>query len=220
MAQTIVKVVLHPQAFSQGNILTQINPAVVHNVNLGGSTQGSAGWGLTGAGQGLILGAALNPCLINVAPPPGPPPATTALDPPVIYTFCNATSPYGRDFLNLNLKMIRGNDYSFNIQVIQNGNSVSLTGGTLRMTAKWNVTDTDANAVFSVYSPSNGISFISAVAGTATVTIASSLTNMASIPFHRIDLPYSIDLTTAAGQKFTVMYGTLTVLPDANRTYP
>lgn len=218
MAATFIRATLHAQDFTKATIYVKIDETVVKNVALGGGALGTAGWGILGAGQPGIFGLALNPCLISAASTSVA--STTALDPPVTYTFCNATSPYGRDFLNLNLKMIRGNDYSFNIQVVLNGNAVNLSGGTLRMTAKWRLTDADADEVFSVYSPNNGITFISQTAGTATVKIASALTNVAQIPYHRVDLPYDIEYTDASGNIFTVMYGTLTILPNASRTSP
>lgn len=221
MASAFIRVIIVPQDFGNGHatFYTKINVANVKNVSLSGGNEGSAGWGILGAGQAEIGGLALNPCLISQAAT-GTAALGTAIDPPSTYNFCNATSPYGRDFLNLNLKMIRGNDYSFNIQVILNGNAVNLSGGTLRMTAKWNLTDSDANEVFSVFSPNNGITFISQTNGTATVTIASGLTNIAAIPFHRVDLPYDIEYTDQSGKIFTVMYGTLTILPNASRTSP
>jgi hypothetical protein len=217
MAQQFIRAVLHAQSFENATILNPTNQTHIFRISLDGSNYGTAGGIILGAGQGQIDGVALNACLISS---PTAPVVTTALDPPVVYTFCNATQPYGRDFLNLNLKMIRANDYSFNIQVIMNGNAVNLTGGTLRMSCKWRATDPDSAEIFSVTSPSNGISFISAASGTATVTIANALTNTNAIPFHRIDPVYDIQFTNSAGQRYTVMYGTLTILPNISETSP
>lgn len=126
--------------------------------------------------------------------------------------------PVGADYLNLNLKMVRGNNTSFNIQVVQGGSALNCTSGTLRMTAKWKPTDADVNEVFSVYSPANGITWTSAAGGLATITIAPGLTS--SLPYHQVNLPYDIQYTDASSNPVTVGYGTLTVLPNISRTTP
>lgn len=219
MAQQFIPAVLHAQAFQNAVILSPIGPSNFSNVNFTGGVFGTAGGIILGAGQAQIDGVALNACFIGV-PTPTNVVSPTSFDPPVIYTFCNATQPYGRDFLNLNLKMIRANDYSFNIQVVLNGTPVNLTGGTLRMSCKWQATDSDANEIFSVTTPSSGIVFLNATSGTATVTVASALTNTNAIPFHRIDPVYDIQYTDQGGHRFTVAYGTLTILPNISEISP
>jgi hypothetical protein len=219
MAQLFIPAVLHAQSFENAVIIDPVPPTVIFRISLDGVNFGTAGGIITGAGQAQIDGVALNACLIgNTVPPVTPPPSS--FDPPVVYTFCNATQPYGRDFLNLNLKMIRANDYSFNIQVVLNGTPVNLTGGTLRMSCKWQATDPDDAEIFSVTTPANGIAFITPTSGTATVTVASDLTNTDAIPFHRIDPVYDIQYTDQAGHRFTVAYGTLTILPNISETSP
>ena len=148
-----------------------------------------------------------------------------SIDPPSVYTFATATSPYGRDYLNLNLKMVRGDDFSYNIQVLNNGSAQSLTSSTLRMTAKWLPTDVDASAVFSINSPSSGITITSAAGGLATVTVANTLTNVSAIPFHPVNLYYDTRVTGNSvsgtpGTINTIMYGQLTIVPDITRTAP
>jgi hypothetical protein len=216
--QSFIKAVLHAQAFQNAVILSPIYPGSYANIALGsvssGPLYGTGDGIIIGGGQAQIDGVALNACFISNAAASLPP--NNAIDPPSPYVF----NPYGAQYLNLNIKMIRANDYAFNIQVVLNGTPVNLTGGTLRMSAKWRVTDPDSAEVFSVYSPSNGIAFVNATAGTATVTIASDLTNVTAVPFHRIDLPYDIQFTTAAGLRYTVMYGTLTILPNVSETSP
>lgn len=202
-----------------GIVLSDITPQIVRTTI--GSAMATSDIGYLGFGQQGIFGTGANACLINAGGGGGSTSAKfPSVDPPVVYTFCNATQPYGRDFLNLNLKMIRANDYSFNIQVVLNGNPLNCTGGFLRMTAKWNATDTDPNEVFSVTSPSGGIIWINQSLGQANITIASALTNTGSIPFHRIDLPYDIEFTDFNGKRYTVAYGTLTVLPNISQTSP
>lgn len=218
MAQQFIKAVLHKPSWDI--FYTKMSQTGNTNINVGAAHGATAGWGILGAGQPPINGLALNACFISAPTPSNTPASSTSIDPPIVYTFCNATQPYGRDFLNLNLRMIRANDYSFNIQVVLNGNPVNCTGGTLRMSAKWKPTDTDVNEVFSVETPSMGISFIDITQGTATVTIARSLTNVAAIPYHKIDLFYDIQYTDSAGHVFTVMYGLLTILPNISQTSP
>lgn len=211
MAATFVRVTIVGKSFKifgpSGAQIVRATIGAVTGTSTGGYWLGSGTHALFGTGDNCLIGIAaggLNP----------------AIDPPVIYTFCNATSPYGSDFLNLNLKMIRANDYSFNIQVVLNGNPLNCTGGTLRMSAKWKPTDSDANEVFSVSTLSGGINYINATLGTATVTIASALTNTSAIPYHRVDLPYDIQLTDSTGKRFTVAYGTLTILPNISQVSP
>lgn len=215
---TLSKVQIRPKKYgrsSSGSTVPNIIRASV-GTHMGTPLAASSGGGWVGFGQPGLFATTITGCTQVTVTTPG----AAALDPPIIYTFCNATQPYGRDFLNLNLKMIRANDYSFNIQVVLNGNALNCLGGILRMTAKWLATDTDGNEVFSVFSPSNGIAWINQSQGTATITIASGLTNTNAIPFNRIDLPYDIEFTDTNGKRFTVAYGTLTILPNISQTSP
>ena len=213
MALSFVKVTIVPKKFT----IIYTGGLGLYDVTIGAITGTMAPGGIwIGSGSPPITAIGDNNCLIGTGGTATPKP----IDPPVIYTFCNATSPYGSDFLNLNLKMIRANDYSFNIQVVLNGNPLNCTGGTLRMSAKWKPTDSDANEVFSVSTLSGGINYINATLGTATVTIASALTNTSAIPYHRVDLPYDIQLTDQTGKRFTVAYGTLTILPNISQIAP
>lgn len=220
--QQFIKALLHKPGWNDfyvglsqtGNTRIQMSASAGHPV--------TAGVSILGAGQPAIYGLALNACFIGNSNSAASASAVnpTSIDPPIVYTFCNATQPYGRDFLNLNLKMIRANDYSFNIQVILSGNPVNCTGGFLRMSAKWQPTDADANEIFAVESPSGGITWINQSQGTANILIARDLTNIAAVPFHRIDVPYDVQFTTVAGQVQTVMYGTLTILPNISQQSP
>ena len=117
---------------------------------------------------------------------------------------------------NTNLEMTRENTFSFDIAVTENEVPVNLTNGTLRMTAKWAVTDADASAVFQKSSPSTGITFLVPASGTANITIVEA--NTTAIPYHEVDLVYDIKFTDASGNEFTVMRGTLRVLPNVTRT--
>jgi hypothetical protein len=222
MAQQFIKALLHKPGWNDFYTgMSQVgNTRIAMSATSGYPV--TAGVSILGAGQPAIYGLALNACFIatSAGSASGGGPSPTSIDPPIVYTFCNATQPYGRDFLNLNLKMIRANDYSFNIQVILSGNPVNCTGGFLRMSAKWQPTDTDGNEIFAVESPSSGITWINQSQGTANILIARDLTNIPAVPYHRIDVPYDVQLTNAAGQVQTVMYGTLTILPNISQTSP
>lgn len=98
-----------------------------------------------------------------------------------------------------NLQMTRNNDYSASFQVLQNGTAVNLTGGTLRMTAKWKYSDLDASAVFQISSPSSGITVTDAANGKANFTIARAKTT--SLPSHQVNLYYDLQLTDSNSNK-------------------
>lgn len=148
---------------------------------------------------------------------------TTTLPPdadppfPPVYPYFFATEDiYGRDHLSLNLKMVRGDTYQFDAVIILNGTPVDLTGGTVRMTAKWAVGNTDGNAVFQLSSAVSGITVTDPTSGEISVTIASSLTT--SLPAKKVELPYDIQYVDSGGNVYTVLYGTLTVVPDVTIT--
>lgn len=218
MAQLFIKALLHPVGWNDFYIKMSQTGNV--NIAVGAAHPMSAGWGILGAGQPGISGLALNACFLSPVSSGTTSIPKTSIDPPQPYTFCNALQPYGRDFLNLNLKMVRANDYSFQIQVILNGNPVNCTGGFLRFSAKWRAQDSDADEVFAIESPGSGIVWIDQTIGTATLTIARDLTNISAVPFHKIDLLYDLQLTNVAGSVFTVMYGTLTIIPNISQTSP
>lgn len=157
-----------------------------------------------------FLGTSASAC--NTLPPDADPPF------PPVYPYLFGTDDiYGRDHLSLNLKMVRRDTYKFDATIILNGSPVDLTGGIVRMTAKWSVSDPDSSAVFQLSSvfPTQ-IQIISAVNGQIRVTIASALTD--SLPYRKVELPYDIQFIDVAGNVFTVLYGTLTIVPDVTRT--
>ena len=90
------------------------------------------------------------------------------------------------------------------------------TGGVVTMTAKWALGDTDNNAVFQVSSATGGIVLTSATAGEISVTIASALT--VNLPSRKVELPYDIQFVNSVNEVYTVLYGTLLIVPDATVT--
>lgn len=136
---------------------------------------------------------------------------------PPVYPYLFSTNDiYGRDNLSLNLKFVRGDSYSFNAAIILNGQPVDLTGGIVRMTAKWSVSDVDADAVFQLSSATSGITITSATAGEIRVDIPSSATT--SLPAKKVELPFDIQFVNSVNSVFTVLYGTLVIVPDVTIT--
>ncbi len=153
------------------------------------------------------------PC--PVTPPSLPPDADPPFPPVYPYLFASEDI-YGRDNLSLNIKMVRGDTYQFDATIVQNGTPVDLTGGTVRMTAKWAVSNADSAAIFQLSSATSGITITDATAGEISVVIAHSLTT--SMPSKKVELPYDIQYVDSEGNVFTVLYGTLTIVPDVTVT--
>lgn len=124
---------------------------------------------------------------------------------------------YQREYWSMNLKMIRGDTFKFQFKVVQDGAAVNLTGAELRMTAKYDLFNADGSALFTRDNLGvGGITVTDAPNGTATVTVIPS--NTSGLEAHRYDLSYDIQLKTSGGEIYTVLYGTLTVYPDATVT--
>jgi hypothetical protein len=130
--------------------------------------------------------------------------------PPVWPRLFSTDVIYGRDHLNLQLTMVRGDTYSFDIAVLQNGAPFNLTGCTLLFTAKYNVRD--ASPFFQRSSVTGGITVTNATGGLATVAFTPS--NTTPLALHIYDLPYDIQVTDGSGNIYTPIRGILRVLPD------
>lgn len=156
----------------------------------------------------LIVVESPNACLIAAAADTLPRDADPPF-PPVWPRLFSTDVLYGRDHLNLQLTMVRGDTYSFNIAITQDGDPFNLTGYTLTMTTKWNVRDT--GNVFQLTSPASGIVITDAVNGLATVTVSPSHTS--SLPPHVVDLRYDIQASSGS-TIYTPIRGILRVLPD------
>ena len=72
-----------------------------------------------------------------------------------------------------NLEMYRGDTYPFDVTVENAGSPINVTGFTFRMTAKYDISDSDSNAVFSITSPGN-ITLTDPTNGEILVTIPTS----------------------------------------------
>ena len=138
--------------------------------------------------------------------------------PPVWPYLFSSGEIYGRDHLSVNQKMIRRDNYSFEIAVVLNGEPVDLTGCSLTMTAKYSVTDLDASAVFTRSTSTSGITITDATGGIALVEIVTS--NTTALPLHLVNLVYDIEMIDASAKRYTVLSGILSVYPDVSSANP
>lgn len=121
--------------------------------------------------------------------------------------------------INQNLYIVRGNNKNFDVTITaQDGAPVNITGGTVRMTVKYDVGDADASAVFSLSSSTTGITLTDPANGVATVNIPASATS--ALPYSNVRLVYDIQLTTSTPEVFTVLRGYFIVAPNITRTTP
>lgn len=165
-----------------------------------------------GTESGCLFSSSSSNTTIVTKPDPIDPPL-----PPVWPVLFSSDLVYGRDHLNANISMIRGDTYPFQMAIILDSLAVNLTGCLLEFTAKWRVTDTDNQAVIQLTSAtSGGIIIDDPINGLATVTIGA--TNTLALPYHKVELLYDVRLTDTLGKIHTVLYGTLTVRPNITQT--
>jgi hypothetical protein len=166
--------------------------------------------GFWGAGAQVYIPQGLFGCTSSTLPPDADPPF-----PPVFpYPFISDLI-YGKEHLDVTIRMIRGDTYGFTLRVIQAGESFDITGATFWMTAKWHVTDADGAAVFQI-STADDMAILDPENGRVGVTIKPSKT--IGLPASKIDLSYDIQMKTSTGDVHTVLRGTLVVTPDVTIT--
>jgi len=121
---------------------------------------------------------------------------------------------YGKDNLDMNLKMTRRDTFTFDIQVTDNNGPVPLTGGLITFTVKYRANDTDSgsNTVMQLKSTGSQVVITDAVNGLVTITILP--TNTTSLAPYRVVLPYDIQFVDASSNVYTVATGFLEVSPD------
>lgn len=140
-------------------------------------------------------------------------------DPPIYPKPFSSDLIYSREHFSAALKMIRGDTYSRQFVVIQDGQFYNLTGATVRMTFKWSLGDSDGNAVKILTSAvGGGIVINDAKGGVFTFTLNPSDTS--GMPPKRVDLYYDAQVTDNLGNVYTVAYGKLAILPDSSITSP
>ncbi len=114
-----------------------------------------------------------------------------------------------------NLKVIRGDDkiFTVNISNKENKTSTDLTGAVIVMTAKKRREDLDVDAVISL-SVGNGITITDAAGGQFQVKIPAADTNVLEVRNYF----YDIQIDLASGDRQTPLLGMLDVRGDITRT--
>lgn len=139
-------------------------------------------------------------------------------DNPVIPYYPPSTILYGKENLDMPLVMVKEDDYVFDGTVMQDGDPVNLAGYTITMTAKYEFTDPEIEAVFQIdNSTLTGIVVTDATNGEARFTIASAKTASLASNNSDIHLVYDIQLTDAIGARKTIARGKLIVRPQVTR---
>lgn len=112
------------------------------------------------------------------------------------------------------LDMVRGDTKQWDLTFTDAaGGALDLSAITIWFTVKDKVSDTDAQALFQLHSPNHGIANISAVGGTARITVLPSHT--AALTSKRNNQAYyDIQIVDGSGRVYTVADGTITIYPD------
>lgn len=117
-----------------------------------------------------------------------------------------------------NIDITMQDTLQFYVTVENAGSPIDITGYQFRMTAKYAITDLDANAVFSITSPGS-IALSDPTNGVILVTISPANTNSLEIG-QTYRLVYDIQMYNDPGTTYTICSGFLNVFPDVSRTTP
>ena len=166
-------------------------------------------------GQGRIPFFAMSSFPLNASDPTGAgaPSLPDSADPPFppVYPYFFSTDVvYGREHMNTILRFVRGDSFKFVLDIDIDGSPYNLTGTTMKMTAKWSHSDSDANALFQK-TIGDGITYTDAANGQAQIILAPADT--ISLPPQIVVLQYDVELTDGSSV-YTVARGDLAVLPD------
>lgn len=112
------------------------------------------------------------------------------------------------------LSMYRGDDRQFNLAFTKNGSPYNLTGGSMWITAKLKVSDADSAAQFQKKIGS-GITIVSAVDGTATLTVSASDTD--DMSDEQTELFCDVQIKDSTGNIVTPTAFKLIVNPEITR---
>lgn len=119
---------------------------------------------------------------------------------------------YGRERMNTNIQIVRGDNYPFDCIAIQDGAAVDLSFAALKMTCKKNLND--SVPFFQLTSsPPSGINVTNALEGKFTCTVAGNLTS--GLPAYVQRFPYDIEMEIG-GNKNTLARGYLIIVPDVS----
>lgn len=161
----------------------------------------------------LIYGFFTSPEVTTTPIPP------YAIDPPIppVWPVLGAgkfssDTIYGKERMNTNIQLVRGDNYEFECIAVLDGNAVDLSFATLTLTCKKNLND--ISPFFQLTStPPSGILITNAADGKFTCTIAGNLTS--SLPAYVQRFPYDIQMEIS-GLKNTLARGYLIIVPDVS----
>jgi len=113
------------------------------------------------------------------------------------------------------IKFFRGDAYHFTAQVVDNDGPVDITGGTITLTGKYNLANTDAQAAFQIATNLAGILILDASLGIFSVNFPEAKTF--GFPPYDTEVFYDIQYETATGEIYTVTNSVATVLVEMSR---
>ena len=112
-------------------------------------------------------------------------------------------------------EMWRGDTEVFDAAVTVSGVAIDITGCSLRFTAKRNLNDTDAEAIFQITTAGGGIVITNGPAGLAEITVASADTAPVT---QAIKCYCDLQLVDTFSNVSTTTTGTLTIKLDVTET--
>lgn len=192
------------------------NIFLIRNVTLGTSS-GSSTYGGGKIPWGLLRYAFFDtPAGASTSTSPIPAYAIDPPTPPVWPLLArgkfSSDTVYGKERMNTNLRMVRGDNYIFDAIAVLDGEVLDLTGKSLKLTCKKNINDV-ANVFQLTSTPPSGIVITDAAQGEFTCTISGALTS--TLPGYVQRLPFDIEVTSGSN-KNTLMRGYLIVVPDVS----
>jgi hypothetical protein len=115
------------------------------------------------------------------------------------------------------LEMVRGDTAEWDITVRDPNTKLpkDITGATITMMVKNDYDDADGSAVASVATGGSGITITNGPLGQAHITFPTNATS--GLPNDTLNLVYDIQVTSAAGKKWTVERGPFTIRPEVVR---
>lgn len=116
--------------------------------------------------------------------------------------------------MSIVLTMFRGDDRQFDLAFTKNGAPYDLTGGSLWVTAKLKISDPDSSAQFQK-TIGDGITIVSAVGGTATLTIDAADTD--DMPDDQTELFCDVQIKDSQNNISTPIAFKLIVNPEVTR---
>ena len=119
------------------------------------------------------------------------------------------------NYTDFSFEMWRGDTEVFDAAITEGGVAVDISGCSLRFTAKRNLNDTDAEAIFQKRTGGSGIVITNGVAGLCSITVASADT--ASVT-QAIRCYCDLQLVDTFGNVSTTATGTLLIKLDVTET--